>query len=76
MPNVEVGDIPAEVHRELTQRAEQAGQPLQHYLASQLEMIAAIPTLDEALDRIEQRPKGALSAVDAIAALEDDRARR
>jgi hypothetical protein len=76
MPNLEVRDIPADVHQELVRKAEQAGQSLQKYLASQLELIATTPTLDEALDRIERRAKGALTAVDAIAALEDDRARR
>jgi hypothetical protein len=76
MPNVQVRDVPNEVHEALLRRAEQAGQSLQQFLAAQLALIAATPTVDEMLDRLEQRPKGHLSANDAIAALDDERARR
>jgi antitoxin FitA len=76
MPNIQVRDVPAEVHAALVRRAELAGQSLQQYLAAQLTALAATPTLDEMLDRIAQRPKGRLSRRDAIAAVEDERARR
>ncbi|MCP3977360.1 MAG: hypothetical protein GY720_22955 [bacterium] len=76
MPSVQVRDVPEETHRELLRRAERAGQSLQQYLAAQLEIIATTPTLDEVLDRIEHRDKGTVTAADAIAALEDQRARR
>ena len=62
--------------RALVRRAALAGQSLQQYLAAQLTALAATPTLDEMLDRIAQRPKGRLSQRDAIAAVEDERARR
>lgn len=76
MPNVQVRDVPDDVHGVLVRRAERAGQSLQQYLAGQLALLAATPTIDEVLDRIERRPKGSLSADDARAALRDERARR
>ena len=76
MPNVQVRDVPDEVHEALLRRAEQAGQSLQQFLAAQLALIAATPTVDEMLDRLEYRPKGQLSAESAIAALDQERARR
>ncbi len=76
MPNVQVRDVPNEVHEALLRRAEQAGQSLQQFLAGQLALIAVTPTVDEMLDRLEHRRKGQLPATDAIAALGDERARR
>ena len=76
MPNVQVRDVPDEVHAALVRRAELAGQSLQQFLAAQLATIAATPTLDEMLDRIERRPKGDLSAKSAIEAIDEQRARR
>ena len=76
MPNVQVRDVPDEVHEALVRRAEHAGQSLQQFLAAQLAMIAATPTLEEILGRIERRPKGHLSAKNAIKAIDDERARR
>lgn len=68
--------MPDEVHEALVRRAEFAGQSLQQFLAAQLAVIAATPTIDEILERIEQRPKGQLSAAGAIEAIEEERARR
>lgn len=68
--------MPDEVHEALVRRAEQAGQSLQKFLASQLAEIAATPTVNDILDRIERRAKGALSAGSAIEALDEERARR
>lgn len=76
MPHVQVRDVPEQVHQALVRRAEQAGQSLQQFLASQLAAIAAAPTTDEILDRLERRPKGDLSANDAIDSLANERARR
>ncbi len=76
MPNVQVRDVPAEVHEVLVRRAELAGQSLQQYLAAQLAAIAATPSVEEVLDRIERRSTGQLSAEDAMAAIRDERARR
>ncbi len=76
MPNVQVRNVPQEVHQALVRRAERAGQSLQQFLAGQLAAIAAAPTLDEMLDRIERRPKGRLSPSEAIEAVDTERARR
>jgi plasmid stability protein len=76
MPNVQVRDVPDEVHDALVRRAEHAGQSLQQFLAAQLALIAATPTIDEMLERIEHRPKGQLSARSAIDAIDEERARR
>ena len=76
MPNVQVRDVPEEIHEALVRQAELAGQSLQQYLAAKLALIATTPTIDQVLDRIEHRGKGRLSAEDAIAALESERARR
>lgn len=76
MPNVQVRDVPDEVHEALVRRAEHAGQSLQQFLALQLSMIAATPTIDEMLERIEHRPKGQLSAMSSIEAIDEERARR
>ncbi|MGE0795103.1 MAG: hypothetical protein AB7H43_05900 [Acidimicrobiia bacterium] len=76
MPNVQVRDVPDDVHAALVRRAEQAGQSLQQFLAAQLVAIASTPTIDEVLDRIEARPLGALPAEGAIRTIGGERARR
>jgi len=76
MPHIQVRDVPDAVHEELVRRAAAAGQSLQQYLAAQLFLMAATPTLEEVLDRIERRHSGRLSAGDAVTALEAERAGR
>lgn len=76
MPNVQVRDVPEEVHEALVRRAALAGQSLQQFLSAQLAAIAETPTLNEMLDRIGQRPKGRLPRRDAIDAVDAERARR
>ena len=76
MPNVQVRDVPDDVHRVLVKRAAAAGQSLQQYLAGRLAALALTPTLDEVLERIEHRDAGNLSAADAIRSRDRERARR
>jgi hypothetical protein len=76
MPNVQIRDVPDDVHAALVRRAESAGQSLQQFLATRLREIASAPTLDEVLDRIEGRHTGRLSRRDAIDTLTAERARR
>lgn len=76
MPNVQVRNVPDDVHEALVRRAERAGQSLQQFLSTQLAVIAATPTIDEVLDRIERRPKGHLPATLVIESIDEDRARR
>lgn len=76
MPNVQIRDVSDEVHRALVQRAETAGQSLQQFLATQLDLIASTPTVDEMLSRIEQRSKGRVAKADALEGVKDARGRR
>lgn len=76
MPNIQVRDVPDDVHETLVRRAERAGQSLQQYLAGQLADLAATPTLDDVLDRVEDRSKGRLTPKDALDSIDAERARR
>ena len=76
MPNVQIRDVPDEVHNELVRRAELAGQSLQQSLSAQLASMVATPTIDDVIARIEHRSKGQLSRADAVTAITDERARR
>jgi hypothetical protein len=67
MPHIQIRDVPQDVHAALLRRAAAAGQSLQQYLAAQLAAIASTPTLEDVLDRIEQRRKGRLPRGEAIA---------
>jgi predicted HicB family RNase H-like nuclease len=46
MPNVQIREVPPEVHEALVRRAAIAGQSLQQYLAAQLAALVATPTVD------------------------------
>lgn len=76
MPNVQIREVPEDVHEALVRKAELAGQSLQQYLSAQLAAIASTPTVDEVIDLIERRKKGSVSRASTIAALQDERARR
>ena len=76
MPNVLVRDLPEDVHAALQRRAEQRGQSLQQYLATELRRLAARPTLDEVIDRIERRRGGRVGVAQAANDLAEERARR
>jgi antitoxin FitA len=76
MPHVQVRDVPAEVHDVLVHRAQAAGQSLQQYLTAELARLAATPTLDEMLERIDSHVTGHVSGADAVSALRAERDRR
>lgn len=76
MPHVQVRDVPDDVHRALVERARRSGVSLQTYLAEQLALLVATPTIDEVLDRIDQQVTGRLSTADALDALAHERAGR
>ena len=76
MPSVLVRDLPEDVHAALQRRAEQRGQSLQQYLATELRRLAARPTLDEVIDRIERRRGGRVGLAQAANDLAEERARR
>ena len=76
MPNIQVRDVPADVHAALVARAAERNESLQHFLMVELRRIASTPSMHEVLDRIERRSGGRVSPADAVAALEAARAGR
>ncbi len=76
MPNIQVKDVPEDVHRVLRTRAAAAGQSLQEYLLGRLTFEARRPTMDEVLARAGQRSGGSLPlsvATEFVRADRDDR---
>ncbi len=76
MPSVLVRDLPEEVHAELQRRAEQRGQSLQQFLASELTRLAERPCIADVLDRIERRRGGRVGLAQAARDLSEERTRR
>jgi plasmid stability protein len=70
MPNVLVRDLPDDVHASLQRRAEEAGQSLQQYLATELTRLASTPTMDDVLARISRRHGGRVGLDRAVADLD------
>jgi hypothetical protein len=58
MPNIQVKDVPEDVHSTLRRRAAGSGMSLQEYLLARLTEEARTPTLYEVLDRVEHRSGG------------------
>jgi antitoxin FitA len=73
VPSIQVKDVPDEVHATLRRRAAAAGMSLQEYLLARLSEEAAVPTLDEVLDRAGGRAGGHVSLATATRAVRDDR---
>ncbi len=74
--NVQIRDVPDDVHRELTRRAAAAGQSLQQFLNQQLAKLVERPTLEEMIARVEARDLGQLSFEQSRSALADERVGR
>ncbi|WP_442935132.1 FitA-like ribbon-helix-helix domain-containing protein [Micromonospora sp. CPCC 206061] len=75
MPNIQVKDVPDDVHQVLRRRAAAAGQSLQEYLLTRLTQEARRPTIDEVLNRVAQRSGGALPLHLATRLVQEDRER-
>ena len=74
MTNIQVRNVPEEVHRGLVRRARSNGQSLQQYLAAELARIASRPSAEEVLERIEARDMGRrFSVEDAVESVRADR---
>jgi antitoxin FitA len=52
---LQIREVPDDVHRTLKARAAQRGTSLSEYLRSELERVAASPTSDELLARLQSR---------------------
>ena len=76
MISVQITEIPEETYAVLLRRAARADQPLQEYLLGLLVREANSPTMDEVLDRADNRTGGTLSFTLAVEAVRDDRDRR
>lgn len=76
MTNVLVRGLTEETHRALLRRAKERGQSLQQYLAAELTRLAATPTLDDVLRRIDTRRGGRVGLAQAGADLAEERSRR
>lgn len=73
MSNVLVRDLSEQTHSELTRRAQQRGQSLQQYLTDELTRLAAQPTLDDVLHRIETHQGGTVGFGQAATDLAEGR---
>ena len=73
---MEAPDLTEETHRALLRRAKERGQSLQQYLAAELTRLAATPTLDDVLRRIDTRRGGRVGLAQAAADLAEERSRR
>ncbi len=52
---IQIRNVPDELHRKLKVRAAKAGMTLSDYLLSEIEQIAAKPTLAEMMERLRSR---------------------
>ena len=67
MANVQVRDVPDDVHRKLKSRAALAGQSLNAFLLERMSEMARVPTVPELAERIRRRePYSGPSSADVI----------
>ncbi|MBM6401480.1 FitA-like ribbon-helix-helix domain-containing protein [Phycicoccus sonneratiae] len=76
MPRVQIKDVPESTHAVLRQRAAAAHQSLQEYLRTRLIAEASRPTVEEVLARAGGRSGGSVPLTEAVATVQEDRARR
>jgi antitoxin FitA len=55
MPNVQIRDVPDDVHRRLKSQAALAGQSLNEFLLARMSDIARLPTIPEIAARVRER---------------------
>lgn len=74
MVTIQVRGVSDEGHRRLKARAALEGKSLSEFLRAEIEDLAALPTLEEILERVGGRtPVGGESGADAIGAERDTR---
>jgi plasmid stability protein len=54
---IQVRNVPEELHRVLKSRAAKEGKSLSDYILSELRQMAALPTLEEMHERLQQRSR-------------------
>ena len=57
MANIQIRNVPEDVHQKLRERAAKAGMSLSDYLLRDLQEAARRPTMEEWLERLRQAPK-------------------
>lgn len=77
MGNVQIRNVPDDVHRTLKARAAREGQSLSEYLLRELEAIAEKPTMEELIERMRalERLSSDVSAVEVVRAGREERER-
>ncbi len=75
MANIQIRNVPPELHRILKERAENAGLSLQEYLLGEVTTIAKTPTIEEVIARIENDKRFAFeeTSSEALAAVRRER---
>ncbi len=75
MANIQIRNVPPELHRTLKERAENAGLSLQEYLLGEVTTIAKTPTIEEVIARIENDKRFAFeeTSSEALAAVRRER---
>ena len=76
MTSVQIKNVPEHTHEVLRRRAAAAHQSLQEYLRTRLIQEAAVPTVEEVLDRADGRAGGRVPIATAVEILREDRDRR
>lgn len=74
MPNVQIRDVPADVHRRLKSQAALAGQSLNAFLLTRMREIAEVPAVPELAERI--RARAAYDGPSSAATIRAERDRR
>jgi plasmid stability protein len=63
---IQIRDVPDDVHAVMRARAAAAGMSMSEYLRSELVKLAAAPTMDEWLARVEARPSIDISTQEIV----------
>lgn len=71
--NIQIRNVPDDVHEVYTRRAAAAGMSLQEYLLADLTEQASRPTMQEVLDRIASRQGGRITGPEAAQLIRDER---
>ena len=72
--NIQIRNVPDEVHEVYRRRAAAAGQSLQEYLLADLTRQASRPTMEEAMARIADHARGStVTREDVLISLREDR---
>jgi plasmid stability protein len=72
--NIQIRNVPDDVHEVYKRRAAAAGMSLQEYLLSDLSVRATRLTMDEAMARIDRHRRGSTVTVDdVVQAIREDR---